>query len=169
MRLDGEPHDGLTQAVAHLSCAPLFESDVEPEFTESFQLEAINGWLMLEEALGEMSEERTERLVSLAREMAVYLDDYMDAVLTPVDGEEDRKRYLADVGQDLRVCRLGYFGTRNIEVERRCHEAILAGAAGDALEAPLGHSVQAACDAYSDELLASLRGLRGDSRSPSSG
>ncbi|ELS54896.1 hypothetical protein STVIR_4077 [Streptomyces viridochromogenes Tue57] len=35
---------------------------VDPELGESFQLEAIGGWLLLEEALPEMSEVQTDRI-----------------------------------------------------------------------------------------------------------
>ncbi|MFJ8200165.1 hypothetical protein [Streptomyces sp. NPDC096152] len=157
-RLDGEADEGLAEAIVDISSAPLFESEVEPELTELFQLEAINGWLLLGNALGEMSEEQTHEVVGLAREMATYLDSCMDDSLTVVDGEECRERYLAGADERLRAYGLGYFGTRNLEIERACHEAILA-APGDShlLESPAGSRLEAACDEYSSQLLPALR------------
>ncbi|MFF8027265.1 hypothetical protein ACFZDJ_40435 [Streptomyces sp. NPDC007896] len=43
---------------------------MDPEFAELFQLETIGGRLLLGEALGEMSEVQTDRVISLARELA---------------------------------------------------------------------------------------------------
>lgn len=156
--LDGEANEDLERAVAELCSAPLFESGIEPEFAESFQLEAISGWLMLSEALGEMSEEQTDRVVRLARELAVYLDSYMAESLTEVGGGDLRESYLADIDDGLRSYGLGYFGTRNIEVEAACHEAVLAAPAdGDLADSAVGRRLKAACDEYSGQLLSALR------------
>jgi hypothetical protein len=157
-RLDGQTDEDFERAIAELCSAPLFESEIEPEFAESFQLEAINGWLMLSDALGEMSEVQSERLIVLAREMTVYLDSYMDDSLTVVDGEESRERYLVSVGDGLRSYGLGYFGTRNLEVEGACHESILtASASEEVADSLVGRQLQAACDEYSNELMSALR------------
>ncbi|MFK4112494.1 hypothetical protein [Streptomyces sp. NPDC002176] len=157
-RLDGEANEGIERAIAELCSAPLFESQVDPEFAESFQLEAINGWLMLGEALGEMSVIQTERIISLAREMADYLDSCMDSSLTVVDGGARRESYLADVNSRLSAYGLGYFGTRNLQVERDCHESILAAPSGeDLLSSNAGHRLVTACDEYSGELSSALR------------
>ncbi|MBY8876857.1 hypothetical protein [Actinacidiphila acidipaludis] len=147
----------LRAARAALMAAPLFTAEVEPELVESFQLEALNGWLMFVDALGEMSEADTERIVRLARELAVYLDDVLEGSLTVVPGEEARARWVADADEEPRAYGLGYFGTRNLEVEAACHEAL-----GDlpADADPLGSaadlSLEAACDAYGTELSAVL-------------
>lgn len=157
-RLDGEVNENLERAIADLCSAPLFESEVDPEFAESFQLEAINGWLMLGDALGEMSEMQTDRIISLAREMAFYLDSYIDGSLTPVDGRELHERYLDSIDDRLRTYGLGYFGTRNIEVESACHEAILAARIDeDLLNSSAGRQLEASCDEYSSQLLSALR------------
>ncbi|MEU1653565.1 hypothetical protein ACH46N_21375 [Streptomyces pristinaespiralis] len=157
-RLDGEVNEDLGHAIAELCSAPLFESEIEPEFAESFQLEVINGWLMLGESLGEMSEVQTDRAISLAREMAVYLDSYMDGSLTVVEGDELRERYLARVADNLRVYGLGYFGTRNLEIEGACHAAIIAvSASEDLLGSAVGHQLEATCDEYSSQISSALR------------
>ncbi|MEU1566853.1 hypothetical protein ABZ504_41850 [Streptomyces mirabilis] len=49
-RLDGEADEVFQQVVAELCAAPLFESEVDPESAELFQLETIGGWLLLGEA-----------------------------------------------------------------------------------------------------------------------
>jgi hypothetical protein len=157
-RLDGRIDVEFAQAIAEFSAAPLFESEIEPEFAESFQLEALSGWLLLGDALGEMGEADTARIIGLARAMAVYLDDFMDGSLTEVGGGELRERYLADAGDRLRAYGLGYFGTRNLEVEGDCHEVILAAPADeDLLGSTAGLRLAAACDEYSGQLLSALR------------
>jgi hypothetical protein len=153
-RLDGEADDRLHRAVAALSRAPLFESEVDPELAESFQLEAIGGWLQLEEALGEMSAARTDEIITLARRQADYLDGCIDATLMVVAGEEARERYLAAVEDPrLRAHELGYFATRNLEVEARCHAAVLAGSPREPLHL---------CDEYSHEMLTALKAFPTD-------
>ncbi|WP_327064940.1 hypothetical protein [Kitasatospora sp. NBC_01302] len=157
-QLDGEVNENIDHAVAELVSAPLFESQIEPEFSESFQLEAINGWLMLSESLGEMSEEQTDRLVGLAREMAFYLDSQLEGSLTVVAGEAHRESYLAGVDDRFRAYRLGYFGTRNLEIEGACHESVLVDSLGDdLLGSDAGRRLAAACDEYSGELSSALQ------------
>ncbi|SEE28177.1 hypothetical protein SAMN05216489_06073 [Streptomyces sp. 3213] len=156
-QMDGETNRGLQQAIIELRSAPLFESEIEPEFVESFQLEVINGWLMLAEALGELSEAQTGRVIHLARELADYLDKYMKSSLTLVEGEGDRERYLGSVGGHLRSYDLGYFGTRNLEIEGACHEAILAALGDDELiTSRVGRQLLDRCDEYSNQLASAL-------------
>ena len=158
VRLDGEPDHAFQQALDRLSQAPLFESEVDPELAESFQLEAISGWMLVGEALGEMSEAQTDTIVVRARELADYLDEYMDGTLTVVAGEEGRERYLANVPDSLRSYGVGYFATRNLEVERRCHGEILGAPGGACMPiSALGHELLVLCDDYSRELVAALR------------
>ncbi|MGC9536763.1 hypothetical protein [Streptomyces sp. UG1] len=157
-RLDGEPDDALQQAIAELSRAPLFESEIDPELAESFQLETIGGWILLAEALGEMSEVQTDRIIILAREQADYLDRCIDDTLMVVEGEEFRERYLANTEDRLRAYGLGYFATRNLEVEGRCHEVILdASAGGDPLSSGVGRELLNSCDRYGREMVSALR------------
>ncbi|MFJ8110263.1 hypothetical protein [Streptomyces sp. NPDC096132] len=156
-QLDGEPHQAFQQALDRLSQAPLFESQVEPEIAETFQLEAISGWMLVSEALGEMTGEQTDAIVVRVRELAHYLDECVDNTLMVVAGEEERERYLANVADPLRAYGLGYFATRNLEVEGRCHETILAAADGVDLPASAaGRELLALCDDYGRELVAAL-------------
>jgi hypothetical protein len=162
-QMDGEMNEALQQAIIDLRSAPLFESDIEPEFSESFQLETINGWLMLGEALGELSEIQTERVIYLARELAEYLDKYMESSLTLVEGEGDRERYLGSVGEHLRLYDLGYFGTRNLEIESTCHEVILAALENDELiTSNAGRRLLDRCDDYSNQLASALVAFSAD-------
>lgn len=162
-RLDGEADEVFLQAIGRLTSAPLFDSEVEPEFAESFQLEAINGWLMLGEALGEMSETQTETLIYLARELADYLDGFMENSSAEIAGEDQRNAYLADVDDQLRSYGLRYFGTMNIAIELECHKAILAASDNDNLLASeVGRRLLVMCDKYSGEMLSVLRSLSED-------
>ncbi|MFK4147991.1 hypothetical protein [Streptomyces sp. NPDC004065] len=157
-RLDGAADEEFLQAVGRLTSAPLFESEIEPGFAESFQLEAVNGWLMLGEALGEMSETQTETLIYLARELADYLDGFMENSSVEVAGEDQRDAYLAGVDDQLRGYGLRYFGTRNLDVERACHDAILTAPDSDGLlSSETGRRLLEICDEYSGEMLSVLR------------
>ncbi|MFD9393171.1 hypothetical protein ACFWBB_21385 [Streptomyces sp. NPDC060000] len=157
VRLNGEPDDALQLALDRLSRAPLFESEIAPELAGLFQLEAISGWMLLSEALGEMSEDQTDTIVVRTRELAAHLDECVSGTLTVVPGEEDRECYLVDVAEPLRAYGLGYFATRNLVVENRCHEAILAATDGSHLPASVtGRELLALCDGYSRELTAAI-------------
>ncbi|MDQ0831468.1 hypothetical protein QF032_003312 [Streptomyces achromogenes] len=156
-QLNGEPDDAFQQALDRFSEAPLFESEFDPQLAENFQLEAISGWMLASEALGEMSEDQTDAIVVRTRELADYLDVYLHDTLTVVPGEEERERYLGNVAEPLRAYNVGYFATRNLEVEGRCHEAILTAVDGtDLLASVTGRDLLALCDNYSRELVAVL-------------
>ncbi|MEU0603982.1 hypothetical protein ABZ484_38070 [Streptomyces sp. NPDC006393] len=162
-RLDGEADEVFQQAIGRLTSAPLFESEVEPGLAESFQLEAINGWLMLSEALGEMNETQTETLVYLARELADYLDGIMENSSVEVAGEDQRDAYLAGIDDRLRSYGLRYFGTRNLDIEGACHKAVLAASDhDDLLSSPVGRELVGACDEYSGQMLSALRSFPTD-------
>lgn len=158
-RLDGEPDPAFQEAFERVSRAPLFESEIDPDLVETFQLEAISGWMLVSEALGEMSEEQTDTVVVRTRELADHLDQYLDDTLHEVAGEEGREQYLAQAAAPLRAYGLGYFATRNLEVEGRCHEAILAAADSDPMASGRGRELVALCDDYSRELVAALSAL----------
>ncbi|MFE2610011.1 hypothetical protein ACFXI6_10365 [Streptomyces mirabilis] len=163
VRLDGEADEVFQQAVAELCAAPLFESEVDPEFAELFQLETIGGWILLGEALGEMSEVQTDGIISLARELANSLDTCMDDSLTVVEGEDLRERYLAGIDERLHAYGVGYFASRNLEVEGKCHEAILAASDdGELFTSAAGRELLVDCDDYSNEMLSALRSFTKD-------
>ncbi|MFE2423119.1 hypothetical protein [Streptomyces hokutonensis] len=157
VQMGGENSEALQLAIAELRDAPLFESEIEPEFAESFQLEAINGWLAFGEALGEMSEVQADSLIALARELADYLDKNMDNSLTMTEGEGDRERYLAGVPECFLSYGLGYFGTRNLETERICHEVVLAAPENEVTaSSEAGGQLLHVCDEYSNQLASTL-------------
>lgn len=113
---------------------------------------------MLGEALGEIREVQTDRIIVLAREQADHLDQCLDSTLMVVAEEGLRKRYLAIAASRLRAYDLGYFATRNLEVEGRCHEAILAACTGgDLLTSEAGRELLSSCDNYSSEMVSALR------------
>ena len=156
-QMDGEINGELQQAITELCAAPLFQSEIDPQFAESFQLEVINGWLMLGEVLGVMSEVQTGRIVCLARELGEYLDKCVENSLAAVEGEGDHARYLASADECFLSYGLGYFGTRNLEVESICHEVILT-APRDAVTASsdTGRHLLGVCDEYSNQLTSAL-------------
>ncbi|WP_234328152.1 hypothetical protein [Streptomyces sp. NRRL S-37] len=157
-RLNGELDDAFQQSIAQLMRAPLFESEIDPELAESFQLEAIGGWILLGQALGELSEVQTDRIIILAREQADYLDQCIEGTLMVIEGEDLRGRYLESVDDRFRSYGLGYFATRNLEVESQCHEVILAASDGPEVFAnQAGRELLNACDTYSAEVLSALR------------
>ncbi|MEU9450649.1 hypothetical protein [Streptomyces sp. NPDC048277] len=162
-RLDGETDNSFQQALDWLSQAPLFGLELDPEIAESFQLEALGGWMMASEAVGEMSEGQTDTIIVLTRELADYLDRCLNDTLTVVAGDEDRERYLANVAVPLRAYGLGYFATRNLEVEGQCHEAIVATTDGtELLNSATGRDLLALCDEYSREMVSVLKAFPSD-------
>ncbi|MCX4743781.1 hypothetical protein [Streptomyces antibioticus] len=157
-RVDGEANDALQQVISELSRAPLFASEIDPNLAESFQLEAIGGWILLTEALGEMSEVQTDRIIILAREQAHYLDQCIEETVVAVEGEELRESYLENVEDRLRAYGLGYFATRNLEVEGRCHDVITGASTGEnVLNSAAGRALLDSCDRYSREIVSALR------------
>ena len=162
-RLDGESDDSFQQALGRLSQASLFELEVDPEPVETFQLEAISGWMMLGEALGEMSEDQTDAIIIRTRELAYYLDACLNETVAVTPGEENRERYLTNVAARLRGYGLGHFATRNLEVEGQCHEAILAPMDGaDLLASATDRNLLTLCDVYSRETVSVLEALPRD-------
>lgn len=72
-------------------------------------------------------------------------------------GEDLRERYLAGIGERLRAYGVGYFASRNLEVEGKCHEAILAASDGKLFTSAAGRELLVDCDDYSNEMLSALR------------
>jgi hypothetical protein len=159
-RLDGAENSGLSAAVARL-CDPLAGAELDPDPIELFQLEVIGGWDVLRMSLGEMEEGRTVRIVTLAREMAHYVDG---VVAQTGAGAPHRAQGGRSGGfsESVRDFGLGYFASRNLEVEFACHEVIVNSpeVADYAIGNPLNDRLGALCDDFGDELLAALRGLR---------
>ena len=156
LRLDGTANERLERLVAEVCSAPGFEFGVDPELAETFQLEAIAAWQVLSESLGEMRADRTDAIIVRVREMAFYLDSWMENSFADIDGEEAREAYLSAIDDDLRDYGLGYFGTRNIEVEHACHAEILAMPSEELFGSPVFRQLEMACDEYSDQLLTAL-------------
>ncbi|QIY96384.1 hypothetical protein HEP87_23155 [Streptomyces sp. S1D4-11] len=75
-----------------------------------------------------------------------------------VEGEDLRERYLAGIGERLHAYGVGYFASRNLEVEGLCHKAILAGSdGGELFTSAAGRELLINCDDCSNEMLSALR------------
>ncbi|MEU2864127.1 hypothetical protein [Streptomyces mirabilis] len=87
----------------------------------------------------------------------------MDDSLTVVEGEDLRERYLAGIDERLHAYGVGYFASRNLEVEGKCHEAILAASDdGELFTSAAGRELLVDCDDYSNEMLSALRSFTKD-------
>lgn len=159
-RLDGRVNPNLSEAVVRL-CEPLSGIELDPDPVELFQLEAIGGWDLLRMSLGEMEEGRTIRIVTLAREMAHYVDGISGQVSTGGNSRSYERR-LGEIEESVRDYGLGYFGSRNIEVELACHGVILTSpeVADYATDNAVNEQLCAVCEEFSDEFLVALRDLR---------
>ncbi|MET9652144.1 hypothetical protein ABZZ44_17995 [Streptomyces sp. NPDC006460] len=152
---DEELHD----AVSKVAEAPLFESELSPNVYEEIQLDTLAGWMALEGVLGEMDESTVFEIIRTVRALVKYVDDWMAYSDLEFEGESARRAYLAALPDTLRVFGLGYFGSRNIDLERQCHEAILKSSDGDGSAFTLkdGRDLLEKCDEYGNEVLAVLR------------
>jgi hypothetical protein len=147
------------QAVAALSTAPLFESEVDPDTVQLVQLETIGGLLAFGELLDTPALDAVERVVELSSGLANYLDTLVDASFYSHPSEEAHSQYLANLAD--RTSGEGYFAARNFAVESVCHAALrtLPASVG-LLNSSTGRELLARCEDFGEELVATLRWLR---------
>ncbi len=70
-----------------------------------------------------------------------------------LDGESERKAYLETMPDGIRNLGLGYFGSRNIDLERQCHQAIQKTSDGESIfDLKEGREILAKCDEFSNEV-----------------
>jgi hypothetical protein len=147
------------QAVAALSTAPLFESEVDPDTVQLVQLETIGGLLAFGELLDTPALDAVERVVELSSGMANYLDACVDASFYSHPSEEAHSQYLANLAE--RTSGEGYFAARNFAVESACHGTLRTlPASGGLLDSSTGRELLARCEDFGEELVATLRWLR---------
>ncbi|MET8453765.1 hypothetical protein [Streptomyces sp. NPDC005209] len=137
--------------------APLFEFELEPEFVEEVQLEALNGLLMLGEGLRELGAKRADYIVYRVRAMTTYVDEVIADSLRLDPDEGTHRRYLSQLGNDVRAYGLGYFGSRNIELEFACHGAIVQSSDVDFFSSAAGRELLIRSNEYSAEVATALR------------
>ncbi|MEU2668901.1 hypothetical protein ABZ622_08510 [Streptomyces sp. NPDC007164] len=147
------------QAVAVLSTAPLFESEVDPDTVQLVQLETIGGLLAFGELLDTPVLDAVERAVELSSGLASYLDSLVEGSLYAHPSEETHHQYLANLAD--RTSGEGYFASRNFAVESACHGALrtLPDSEG-LLDSSAGRALLALCEDFGEELVATLRWLR---------
>jgi hypothetical protein len=87
-----------------------------------------------------------------------YLDECIDDALTPDPGGDAHDLYLSQLGDEIRVYELGYFGSRNIELEFACHAAIVNQSSDEGFfSSAEGRELVARGDEFSAEFATSLR------------
>lgn len=147
---------------AELTQAPLFASEQEPEFAEQVQLEVLSGLLMLGEGVMELDAKRADYIVYRVRAMTTYVDAVIADSLAPDPDEEAHQRYLSRLGDEVRAYGVGYFGSRNLELEFDCRTAIEEqGEAEGFFSSTAGRELLARGDEYGAEVAAVLRRFAG--------
>ncbi|MEV6313009.1 hypothetical protein AB0M10_31025 [Streptomyces sp. NPDC051840] len=163
-RLAAEPageqsNHAYSQAVAALSTAPLFESEVDPDTVRLVQLETIGGLLTFGELLDTPALDTVERVVELSSGLASYLDSLVEDSFYSHPAEEAHSQYLANLAD--RASGEGYFASRNFAVESACHCTLRTLPDSDGLlESSTGRALLARCQDFGEELVATLRWLR---------
>jgi hypothetical protein len=159
------PGERFTDLLAELRATPLFSSEVDANLAQWVQLGAIDGLQSLGDAQHDLDAATTERIISLARGSAHYLDEFVvdQPMPDPLEpdplGEEAHQRYLARLGADVREYGLDYYGSRNIEVEFACRAVIDAWDGDRFLVSPSGRELFELCDRFSGELVAGIRAV----------
>lgn len=149
---------GLHTAVSEVTEAPLFESEFSPNVYEEIQLDTLAGWMALEGNLSEMGESTAFEIIRSVRASSNYVDEWMDHSNLEFDGGVARRAYLADMPESVRGFDLGYFGSRNIDLERQCHEVIQKSPESRSMfTLQEGRDLLEKCDEYGNEVLAILR------------
>ena len=95
------PSERFESLVGELRGTPLFESEVDPELAQEVQREAIGGPSTLGDAQRGLDGETTERIISMARGMALTADPLEEAhqeYLAGLDGEVRAMSWTTTVG-----------------------------------------------------------------------
>ncbi|GGQ90796.1 hypothetical protein GCM10010195_53440 [Kitasatospora griseola] len=169
-----EQSDGrYRRAVAELSRAPLFDSEVDdPDVRELVQLETLVRLLAFGEALAEPAEDQSEDqaddqaddqvefIVEGPRDLAHYVDQCVEASFYGHPSQDAHRQYLAALPAPVRSHGLGYFASRNLAVEHGCVETLPTLPAADGLlDTPAGRDLIARCEDFGAELAATLKWL----------
>jgi len=162
--LTAEPGDALAEAVHtcidELKTAPLLADGeyVDPDLVQEVQLEAVSCLLTLSDGLMDLDVDSTEYIAYRVRAMSRYLDGLIDDTLTPDPDEDAHELYLSQLRDEIRTYGLGYFGSRNIELEFACHAAIVSQSSdGGFFFSAEGRELLARGDEFSAEFAMSLR------------
>ncbi len=147
------------QAFAELCTAPIFESEVDPDSVQFFQLEIVGGLWAFGELLNTSGLDEAQRVVELSSGLASYLDALVESSFYSHPSEEAHHRYLSGLAN--RTSGGGYFASRNSAVESACHGALRTFTDSDGLfDSSAGRELLALCEDFGEELVATLRWLR---------
>lgn len=147
------------QAFAELCTAPVFESEVDPDTVQLFQLEIFGGLWAFGELLDKPGLDEAERVVEVSSGLGSYLDSLVEDSFHSHPSEEAHHQYLANLAD--RTSGEGYFASRNLVVESACHGALLTFPDSDGLlDSSAGRELLALCEDFGEELVTTLRWLR---------
>ncbi|MFD0034517.1 hypothetical protein ACFVJK_41145 [Streptomyces sp. NPDC127172] len=147
------------QAFAELCTAPIFESEVDPDTVQLFQLEIFGGLGSFGELLDKAGLDEAKRVVELSSGLAGYLDSLVEGSFYSHPSEEAHHQYLAHLAD--RTSDEGYFASRNFAVESACHGALQTFPDSDGLlDSSAGRELLALCEDFGEKLVATLRWLR---------
>jgi hypothetical protein len=152
------PSDSVQNIISDIRMAPLFESEVDPTLAEEVQLEAIGGLLDFGDSHRDLDVKTTGRIITIAREMAHYLDQFFADSLTPDPLEDAHRGYVSQLDASVAAYGLDYYGSRNIKVEFDCRDAIDRWPDGEGMFTTLsGRELLQLCDEFSAELVTGIR------------
>lgn len=143
--------------VSVLERAPLFSTSIEPEVEEVFQIEAMTALFGLKEALDRGGYELIEGVVHVARAVSNTLDEIIGDSLAIDPSEAVRQSYLVEVEPAVMQYDLGYFGSRNLEVEFECHRVIAGADGSDVFTGQDGQHLLQICEVFGREYTAAIK------------
>jgi hypothetical protein len=139
--------------------APIFESEVDPDTVQLFQLEVFGGLWAFGELPDKPGLDEVKRVVELSSGLASYLDSLVEGSFYPHPSEEAHHQYLANLAD--RTNGEGYFASRNFAVESACHGALRTCPETEGLlDSSERRGLLALCDDFGEELVTTLRWLR---------
>ncbi|WP_432172986.1 hypothetical protein [Streptomyces sp. Tue6028] len=146
------------QAVAELSTAQLFASEVDPDTIELVQLEAIDSLLTFGALLDSPRSVEAERVVETTSGLANYLDGLVEGSLHSHPWEQAHRQYLADLAD--KVSGQGYLAARNSAVESACDDALRSLPHEGLSDSDAGRELLLLCEDFGEEIVTTLRWLR---------
>ncbi len=155
----GEQSDrAYRRAIAELSTAPLFTSEVDPDTVRLIQLETISNLLAFGELLDKPGVDATEGVVEGSAGLADHLDNLVEDSFYPHPSEEAHREYLVNLAGRAGE---GYFASRSFAVESVGHGTLrtLPDSAG-LLDSCTGRELLALCEEFGDEVVTTMRWLR---------
>ncbi|MHB9856302.1 hypothetical protein ACSYGO_44640 [Streptomyces krungchingensis] len=146
------------QAVAELSTAQLFASEVDPDTIELVQLETIDSLLTFGALIDSSRSGEVERVVETTSGLANYLDGLVEGSLHSHPWEQAHRQYLADLADT--VGGQGYLAARSSAVESACDDALRSLPHEGLSDSDAGRELLLLCEDFGEEIVTTLRWLR---------